>query len=71
MSSSVLDPLEICVKASITTPGKLGDCPFTQRVLLTLEEKHLPYDMEMIDFFFKVSPEGKVPLIKLDDKWLR
>ncbi|MCL7039732.1 hypothetical protein MKW94_024244 [Papaver nudicaule] len=76
MSSSVSDPLEICVKASITTPGKLGDCPFTQRVLLTLEEKHLLYDMKMIDlankpeWFLKISPEGKVPLIKLDDKWL-
>ncbi|KAI3976979.1 hypothetical protein MKX01_008837 [Papaver californicum] len=76
MSSSVSAPLEICVKASITTPGKLGDCPFTQRVLLTLEEKHLLYDMKMIDlankpeWFLKVSLEGKVPLIKLDDKWL-
>ncbi|CAG7895691.1 unnamed protein product [Brassica rapa] len=40
-------PLKICVKASITTPNKLGDCPFCQRVLLTMEEKHVPYDMKM------------------------
>ncbi|KAF8407622.1 hypothetical protein HHK36_006755 [Tetracentron sinense] len=50
--------------------------PFTQRVLLTLEEKHLPYDMKLIDFankpewFLKLSPEGKVPLMKLDEKWI-
>lgn len=69
-------PLEICVKQSLTTPNKLGDCPFTQRVLLTLEEKNLPYDMKYVDlrnkpeWFLKISPEGKVPLIKLDEKWV-
>ncbi|KAF3586495.1 hypothetical protein F2Q69_00031857 [Brassica cretica] len=42
-------PLEICVKTSITTPNKLGDCPFCQRELLTMEEKHVPYDMKMVD----------------------
>ncbi|KAK2996006.1 hypothetical protein RJ640_013896 [Escallonia rubra] len=76
MSTSLSTPLEVCVKASVTTPNKLGDCPFTQRVLLTLEEKHLPYDMKLVDlankpeWFLKVSPEGKVPLIKLDEKWI-
>ncbi|XP_028072192.1 uncharacterized protein LOC114274471 isoform X1 [Camellia sinensis] len=75
-SSSVSDPLEVCVKASLTTPNRLGDCPFTQRVLLTLEEKHLPYDLKLVDFskkpewFLKVSPEGKVPVIKIDEKWI-
>ncbi|XP_044468343.1 glutathione S-transferase DHAR3, chloroplastic isoform X2 [Mangifera indica] len=75
MAASI-DPLEICVKASVTTPNKLGDCPFCQRVLLTMEEKHLPYDMKLVDlsnkpeWFLKVSPEGKVPVIKLDEKWL-
>ncbi|XXG63329.1 hypothetical protein AAC387_Pa05g1552 [Persea americana] len=74
--SAVSDPLEICVKDSVTTPGRLGDCPFTQRVLLTLEEKHLPYDVKLIDlankpeWFLKISPQGKVPLIKLDEKWI-
>ncbi|XP_056849133.1 glutathione S-transferase DHAR3, chloroplastic-like [Raphanus sativus] len=57
-------PLEICVKASVITPNKLGDCPFSQRVLLTLEEKHVPYDMKLVDlinkpeWFLKISPEG-------------
>ncbi|XP_010274730.1 PREDICTED: glutathione S-transferase DHAR3, chloroplastic [Nelumbo nucifera] len=74
--SAVSDPLEVCVKASITTPGRLGDCPFSQRVLLTLEEKHLLYDMKLVDlankpeWFLEVSPEGKVPIIKLDQKWV-
>ncbi|KAG6539076.1 hypothetical protein ZIOFF_004229 [Zingiber officinale] len=69
-------PLEVCAKASVTVPNRLGDCPFTQRVLLTLEEKHLPYDIKLVDFakkpdwFLQVSPEGKVPVIKLDDKWV-
>lgn len=73
---SVPNPLEVCVKASVTQPNKLGDCPFTQRVLLTLEEKHLPYDMKFVDlsnkpeWFSKISPEGKVPVVKLDGKWI-
>ncbi|KAK8943981.1 hypothetical protein KSP40_PGU015262 [Platanthera guangdongensis] len=69
-------PVEVCVKESVTVPGNLGDCPFSQRVLLTLEEKHLPYDLKLVDianrpeWFLKVSPEGKVPVAKLDDKWI-
>ncbi|KAF2536777.1 hypothetical protein F2Q68_00022633 [Brassica cretica] len=69
-------PLEICVKASITTPNKLGDCPFCQRVLLTMEEKHVPYDMKMVDlsnkpeWFLKINAEGKVPVVKFDEKWV-
>ncbi|KAF9625287.1 hypothetical protein IFM89_020873 [Coptis chinensis] len=75
-TASVSDPVEVCVKASITYPDKLGDCPFTQRVLLTLEEKHLPYDMKLVDlankpeWFLEISPEGKVPVAKLDEKWI-
>ncbi|KAI4299588.1 hypothetical protein L6164_033033 [Bauhinia variegata] len=69
-------PLEICVKASVTIPNKLGDCPFCQRVLLTLEEKHLPYDLKLVDltnkpeWFLKINADGKVPVIKLDEKWV-
>ncbi|KAL3845107.1 hypothetical protein ACJIZ3_002510 [Penstemon smallii] len=76
MSSKLSDPLEVCAKQSLTTPNKLGDCPFTQRVLLTLEEKNLPYDLKLVDlknkpeWFLELSPEGKVPLIKLDEKWI-
>ncbi|KAM2527725.1 hypothetical protein TB1_024948 [Malus domestica] len=50
--------------------------PFCQRVLLTLEEKHLPYDLKLVDlgnkpeWFLKINSEGKVPVVKLDEKWV-
>ncbi|KAL9233719.1 hypothetical protein vseg_008677 [Gypsophila vaccaria] len=75
-SSSSFEPLQVCVKSSVTSPTKLGDCPFCQRVLLTLEEKHLPYDMKLVDltnkpeWFTKIHPEGKVPVMNLDGKWV-
>ncbi|CAA7395724.1 unnamed protein product [Spirodela intermedia] len=75
-SSSGDEPLEVCVKASINYPDKLGDCPFTQRVLLTLEVKQLPYHIKVVDlankpeWFLEISPEGKVPIIKLEEKWV-
>ncbi|CAL9207476.1 unnamed protein product [Musa hybrid cultivar] len=69
---------EVCVKAAVGAPDALGDCPFSQRVLLTLEEKKIPYDTKLIDvsnkpdWFLAISPEGKVPVYKLDDgKWAR
>lgn len=68
--------LEVCVKAAVGAPDVLGDCPFSERVLLTLEEKKVPYQMHLIDvsnkpkWFLEVNPEGKVPVIKLDDKWV-
>nr|XP_043631967.1 probable glutathione S-transferase DHAR2, chloroplastic [Erigeron canadensis] len=74
MSSTT--PIEVCAKSSLTVPNKLGDCPFTQRVLLTLEEKHLSYDLKLVDlrnkpdWLFGISPEGKVPVVKLDEKWV-
>ncbi|TYG60754.1 hypothetical protein ES288_D07G092800v1 [Gossypium darwinii] len=76
MAASNTTPLEICVKASVSTPNKLGDCPFCQRVLLTMEEKHLPYEMKLVDlsnkpeWFLQISPEGKVPVVKFDEKWV-
>lgn len=75
-TASPSNPLEVYAKASVTIPNKLGDCPFCQRVLLTLEEKHLPYDLKLIDlankpeWFLKINPEGKVPVAKLDEKWI-
>jgi len=50
--------------------------PFTQRVLLTIEEKHLPYDLKLVDlsnkpdWLFEINPEGKVPIVKVEDKWI-
>ncbi|KAF8021949.1 hypothetical protein BT93_G2171 [Corymbia citriodora subsp. variegata] len=68
--------LEVCVKAAAGAPDILGDCPFCQRVLLTLEEKKVPYKTLLINlsekpqWLLEVNPEGKVPLIKIDDKWI-
>ncbi|XP_026418826.1 glutathione S-transferase DHAR2-like [Papaver somniferum] len=68
--------LEICAKAAVGAPHLLGDCPFTQRVLLTLEEKNISYQMHLIDvsnkpqWFLEVNPEGKVPVVKFDGKWV-
>ncbi|XP_044512424.1 glutathione S-transferase DHAR1, mitochondrial-like [Mangifera indica] len=68
--------LEVCVKAAVGAPDLLGDCPFCQRVLLTLELKKVPYKAHHIDtsdkpkWFLEVNPEGKVPVVKFDDKWV-
>ncbi|CAF2257114.1 hypothetical protein HID58_030723 [Brassica napus] len=68
--------LEVCVKAAVGAPDVLGDCPFSQRVLLTLEEKSLPYKMHLINlsdkpkWFLDISPGGKVPVLKIDGKWV-
>lgn len=68
--------VEVCVKAATSAPDALGDCPFSQRVLLTLEEKKISYKLHLINtsdkpqWFLEVNPEGKVPVIKFDDKWI-
>ncbi|KAJ0247782.1 Glutathione S-transferase DHAR1 [Hirschfeldia incana] len=68
--------LEVCVKAAVGAPDVLGDCPFSQRVLLTLEEKRLPYKMHLINlsdkpkWFLDINPQGKVPVLKIDGKWV-
>ncbi|XP_052187497.1 glutathione S-transferase DHAR2-like [Diospyros lotus] len=68
--------VEICVKAAVGAPNVLGDCPFCQRALLTLEEKSIPYKIHLINvsdkpqWFLEANPEGKVPVIKLEDKWI-
>ncbi|CAN6454676.1 unnamed protein product [Victoria cruziana] len=74
--ASLSEPLAVCVKAAATSPEKLGDCPFSQRVLLTLEEKKLPYDLKLIDlsnkpdWFIEANPEGKVPVMRFEEKWV-
>ncbi|XP_022869882.1 glutathione S-transferase DHAR2-like [Olea europaea var. sylvestris] len=68
--------VEVCVKAAAGAPDILGDCPFCQRVLMTLEEKKVPYKTHLINtsdkpqWFLEVNPEGKVPVMKFDDKWI-
>ncbi|KAL7228819.1 hypothetical protein ACSBR2_007495 [Camellia fascicularis] len=68
--------VEVCAKAASGAPDILGDCPFTQRVLLTLEEKKIPYKIHLINisdkpqWFLEANPEGKVPVIKFDEGWI-
>lgn len=65
--------IEVAVKAVAGSPDVIGDCPFCQRVLLTLEEKKVPYSLKLVDlsnkpqWFLDVSPEGKVPVFKADE----
>ncbi|KAH7307755.1 hypothetical protein KP509_22G075700 [Ceratopteris richardii] len=76
MASAAVEPVEVLVKAATGEPEKLGDCPFSQRVLLTLEEKKVPYTLKLVDlsnkpdWFTEVNPEGKVPVIKHEGKWV-
>ncbi|XP_022986027.1 glutathione S-transferase DHAR2-like [Cucurbita maxima] len=68
--------IEVAVKAAVGALNVIGDCPFTQRVLLTLEEKKVPYILHLINlsdkpcWFLGVSPEGKVPVAKIDCQWV-
>ncbi|KAA0032806.1 glutathione S-transferase DHAR3 [Cucumis melo var. makuwa] len=53
-----------------------GSLKLLPRVLLTLEEKHLPYDLKLVDlsnkpeWFLKINSEGKVPVVKFDEQWI-
>lgn len=65
-------PLTVYVKADLNDATKLGDCPFCHRVLLTLQQKNIPYKQELIDFYNKPEwliqvNQGKVPVIKEGD----
>ncbi|CAN1257679.1 Glutathione S-transferase DHAR2 [Linum perenne] len=68
--------VEIAVKAATGAPDLQGDCPFCQRVQLTLEEKKVPYKLHLVNlsdkpqWFLDISPEGKVPVVKFDEKWV-
>jgi len=49
-------------------------CPFVQRSVITLNHKNVPYRITYIDladppdWFHQISPFGKVPLLKVDDR---
>lgn len=48
-------------------------CPYVERSRIVLEEKNIPYDITYIDlsekpdWFLKISPRGKVPVLLVDD----
>ncbi len=49
-------------------------CPYVQRSVITLNHKKCDYDITFIDlnnppeWFLEISPLGKVPVLKVDDK---
>jgi len=51
-------------------------CPFVQRAVIALLEKKVKFDITYIDlkkppsWFLEISPFGKVPLLRVDDKVL-
>ena len=51
-------------------------CPFVQRSVIVLKEKKIPFEIEYIDlankpdWFLKISPTGKVPVLEVDGKVL-
>ena len=51
-------------------------CPFVQRAVITLKEKGVAFDIDYIDlesppdWFQKLSPLGKVPLLQVEDEVL-
>jgi len=75
--SSGAAAVEVYVKAKPGTGATvLGDCPFSARVLLTLEEKAIAHTRHLIDFsdkpqwFLEANPEGKVPVLHHEGKWI-
>ncbi|KAJ7522735.1 hypothetical protein O6H91_18G024700 [Diphasiastrum complanatum] len=69
-------PASVMVVSAGEDPTTLGDCPFSQRVLMTLEEKHIPYEGRFIDvenkptWFLQMYPEGKVPCLFIEQTWV-
>ncbi|OIQ20060.1 MAG: hypothetical protein BM556_06110 [Bacteriovorax sp. MedPE-SWde] len=53
-----------------------GLCPFVQRSLITMNHKKVPYKVKYIDlenkpdWFLKISPLGKVPVLQVGDEVL-
>lgn len=56
--ASTCQKLEVYVKAATGDPTKLGDCPFSQRVLMTCELKDIVYDVKYVDLDKKPDWQG-------------
>eukprot|EP00850_Spirogloea_muscicola_P012342 SM000079S22460 [mRNA] locus=s79:289865:291848:+ [translate_table: standard] len=73
--------LEVFGKAesgSGSPSDKRGDCPFSQRIYLDLEEKGLPYKATFIEegdnkpqWFMDHNPQGLMPLLRDGDQWIQ
>ncbi|KAG0559814.1 hypothetical protein KC19_10G131200 [Ceratodon purpureus] len=66
-------------KSGSGSPSKeRGDCPFSQRIYIELEEKKLPYVSTYIeegdnkpDWFMKKNPSGLMPVLRDGDEWIQ
>uniref|UniRef100_A0A5K3G440 GST N-terminal domain-containing protein n=1 Tax=Mesocestoides corti TaxID=53468 RepID=A0A5K3G440_MESCO len=51
-------------------------CPFCQRVRYTLDYHQIPYDRVLVntlckpDWYYRLNPDGKVPLLRFRDERL-
>jgi glutathione S-transferase len=55
-----------------------GDCPFSQRIYIELEEKNLPYTATYIEegnnkpkWFMEKNPKGLMPVLRDGDEWIQ
>ncbi|KAL2635103.1 hypothetical protein R1flu_006582 [Riccia fluitans] len=81
MSGGLDEDIEVFGKAASGTGSpsdKRGDCPFSQRVYLELEEKSVPYKATYIqegddkpDWFMKNNPSGLMPVLRDGEKWIQ
>jgi glutathione S-transferase len=66
-------------KSGSGSPSKeRGDCPFSQRIYIELEEKKLPYVATYIeegenkpDWFMKKNPKGLMPVLRDGEEWIQ
>jgi glutathione S-transferase len=66
-------------KSGSGSPSKeRGDCPFSQRIYIELEEKHLPYTATYIeegenkpDWFMQKNPKGLMPVLRDGEEWIQ
>ncbi|XP_002967253.2 glutathione S-transferase DHAR2 [Selaginella moellendorffii] len=80
MASQDVD-LEVFGKAATGTgspSNQRGDCPFSQRVYMVLEEKHLPYKATYVeegpnkpDWFMQRNPSGLMPVLRDAADWIQ
>ncbi|KAH7404285.1 hypothetical protein KP509_15G019400 [Ceratopteris richardii] len=73
--------LEVFGKAATGSgsPSKQrGDCPFSQRIYMELEEKGLPYTATYIeegpnkpDWFMAKNPSGLMPVLRDGEQWIQ
>jgi glutathione S-transferase len=66
-------------KSGSGSPSKeRGDCPFSQRIYIELEEKKLPYTATYIeegdnkpDWFMEKNPKGLMPVLRDGEEWIQ